>query len=87
MNLKQSLNLFRHSEGLIIIRSEVKETEPNNPTNCSTEKRRAEHLEIMTSDSLDVSKRCTSYGAVFIGTISAEVLGDYGAGPDRKSVV
>ena len=42
MNLKQSLNLFRHSEGLIIIRSEVKETEPNNPTNCSTEKRRAE---------------------------------------------
>lgn len=42
-----------------------------------------EHLEIMTADSVDVSNRCTSYGAVFIGTISAEVLGDYGAGPNH----
>jgi phosphoribosyl-ATP pyrophosphohydrolase/phosphoribosyl-AMP cyclohydrolase/histidinol dehydrogenase len=30
-----------------------------------------------------VSKRCSSYGAVFIGTVSAEVLGDYGAGPNH----
>ena len=32
-----------------------------------------EHLEIITADAEAVSKRCTSYGAVFIGSISAEV--------------
>ena len=42
-----------------------------------------EHLEIHTADALAVSKRCSSYGAVFIGTVSAEVLGDYGAGPNH----
>lgn len=42
-----------------------------------------EHLEIQTADSVEVSKRCTNYGAVFIGSISAEVLGDYGAGPNH----
>jgi hypothetical protein len=29
------------------------------------------------------SKQCTSYGGIFIGAISAEVLGDYGAGPNH----
>jgi histidinol dehydrogenase len=42
-----------------------------------------EHLEIHTEDAVGVSKQCSSYGAVFIGTISAEVLGDYGAGPNH----
>lgn len=42
-----------------------------------------EHLEIITQDAEAVSKRCTSYGAVFIGAVSAEVLGDYGAGPNH----
>lgn len=42
-----------------------------------------EHLEIHTHDSVGVSKQCSSYGAVFIGTVSAEVLGDYGAGPNH----
>jgi histidinol dehydrogenase len=42
-----------------------------------------EHLEIHTSDASAVSKMCNSYGAVFIGTVSAEVLGDYGAGPNH----
>jgi histidinol dehydrogenase len=42
-----------------------------------------EHLEIITADSVGVSKKCNSYGAVFIGSISAEVLGDYGAGPNH----
>ena len=42
-----------------------------------------EHLEIITADSLGVSLKCTSYGAVFIGAVSAEVLGDYGAGPNH----
>jgi histidinol dehydrogenase len=32
-----------------------------------------EHLEIITEDAVGVSKRCKSYGAVFIGNISAEV--------------
>ena len=26
---------------------------------------------------------CNSYGGVFIGSVSAEVLGDYGAGPNH----
>jgi phosphoribosyl-ATP pyrophosphohydrolase/phosphoribosyl-AMP cyclohydrolase/histidinol dehydrogenase len=42
-----------------------------------------EHLEIITKDAVAVSQKCTSYGAVFIGSISAEVLGDYGAGPNH----
>ena len=42
-----------------------------------------EHLEIITADPVSVTARCTSYGAVFIGAISAEVLGDYGAGPNH----
>ncbi len=39
-----------------------------------------EHLEIQTKDSTAVAKLCKNYGAIFIGTISAEVLGDYGLG-------
>lgn len=42
-----------------------------------------EHLEIHTRDAVDVAKKCGSYGAVFIGAVSAEVLGDYGAGPNH----
>jgi len=42
-----------------------------------------EHLEIHTVDSVAVSKRCSSYGGLFIGQVSAEVLGDYGAGPNH----
>mmetsp|Transcript_31252 Transcript_31252/g.72880 ORF Transcript_31252/g.72880 Transcript_31252/m.72880 type:complete len:427 (-) Transcript_31252:59-1339(-) len=42
-----------------------------------------EHLEIQTSDSQKVADACTSYGGLFIGTHAAEVLGDYGAGPNH----
>lgn len=42
-----------------------------------------EHLEIHTVDAPGVAKRCNHYGAVFIGSGSAEVLGDYGAGPNH----
>lgn len=42
-----------------------------------------EHLEIHTIEPTKVSTQCTNYGAVFIGSISAEVLGDYGAGPNH----
>ena len=42
-----------------------------------------EHLEIHTEDAAEVAKRCTNYGAVFIGSVSAEVLGDYGFGPNH----
>ena len=40
-------------------------------------------MEIITADAEGVAKRCTSYGGIFIGSISAEVLGDYGAGPNH----
>lgn len=42
-----------------------------------------EHLEIQTSDSQEVADRCANYGGLFIGTNCAEVLGDYGAGPNH----
>ena len=42
-----------------------------------------EHLEIHTRNPEDVAAKCSNYGAIFIGSISAEVLGDYGAGPNH----
>jgi phosphoribosyl-ATP pyrophosphohydrolase/phosphoribosyl-AMP cyclohydrolase/histidinol dehydrogenase len=42
-----------------------------------------EHLEIHTKSPEEVASKCSNYGAVFIGPISAEVLGDYGAGPNH----
>ena len=42
-----------------------------------------EHLEIQTANSQDVANRCANYGGLFIGTNCAEVLGDYGAGPNH----
>jgi len=42
-----------------------------------------EHLEIQTANSQQVADRCANYGGLFIGTNCAEVLGDYGAGPNH----
>lgn len=42
-----------------------------------------EHLEVMTRDSAGVASRIGNAGAVFIGPAAAEVLGDYGAGPNH----
>jgi len=42
-----------------------------------------EHLEIQTENSQEVGERCANYGGLFIGTHAAEVLGDYGAGPNH----
>ncbi len=42
-----------------------------------------EHLEVMTRDARRTGKRLGHYGALFIGSRSAEVLGDYGAGPNH----
>jgi phosphoribosyl-ATP pyrophosphohydrolase/phosphoribosyl-AMP cyclohydrolase/histidinol dehydrogenase len=42
-----------------------------------------EHLQVLTADADQVARRLTSYGALFIGAASAEVLGDYGAGPNH----
>jgi len=42
-----------------------------------------EHLEIQTREAMAVAKKCNNYGAVFVGAVSAEVLGDYGAGPNH----
>ncbi|MBN2343691.1 MAG: histidinol dehydrogenase [Deltaproteobacteria bacterium] len=42
-----------------------------------------EHLEILTADAATVAKKCTNYGGLFIGQGTAEVLGDYGAGPNH----
>mmetsp|Transcript_26106 Transcript_26106/g.54022 ORF Transcript_26106/g.54022 Transcript_26106/m.54022 type:complete len:444 (-) Transcript_26106:137-1468(-) len=42
-----------------------------------------EHLEIQTADAEEVGRKCANYGGLFIGTHAAEVLGDYGAGPNH----
>lgn len=42
-----------------------------------------EHLEVQTRDSNTDAFKCTNYGGLFIGVGAAEVLGDYGAGPNH----
>jgi len=42
-----------------------------------------EHLEIHTRHAQRVADRCRHYGGVFIGSATAEVLGDYGLGPNH----
>lgn len=42
-----------------------------------------EHLEVQTRQPRAVAQRCRNYGAVFIGPACAEVLGDYGLGPNH----
>jgi phosphoribosyl-ATP pyrophosphohydrolase/phosphoribosyl-AMP cyclohydrolase/histidinol dehydrogenase len=48
-----------------------------------TDRLAPEHLEVMTADAPSVASRVRNAGAVFIGPRSAEVLGDYGAGPNH----
>ncbi len=42
-----------------------------------------EHLEVIMDNSDEVSKRLKHYGGLFIGAGTAEVMGDYGAGPNH----
>jgi len=42
-----------------------------------------EHLELCVRDADAVRARFTSYGGLFVGSQSAEVFGDYGAGPNH----
>lgn len=42
-----------------------------------------EHLELCVRDAADVQSRLTAYGGLFVGSRSAEVFGDYGAGPNH----
>jgi phosphoribosyl-ATP pyrophosphohydrolase/phosphoribosyl-AMP cyclohydrolase/histidinol dehydrogenase len=42
-----------------------------------------EHLELQVEYPDQVATRCRHYGALFIGDKAAEVLGDYGAGPNH----
>ena len=42
-----------------------------------------EHLEVMTRDWAEDAKMLTQFGGLFVGPHSAEVLGDYGAGPNH----
>lgn len=43
----------------------------------------AEHVEIMTQEPQEFADSVRNAGALFIGSLSAEVLGDYGAGPNH----
>lgn len=43
----------------------------------------AEHVEVMTQDPWGVLPKIHNAGAVFLGAISAEVIGDYVAGPNH----
>jgi phosphoribosyl-ATP pyrophosphohydrolase/phosphoribosyl-AMP cyclohydrolase/histidinol dehydrogenase len=42
-----------------------------------------EHLQVLTADAEAVATRLRHWGGLFIGAASAEVLGDYGAGPNH----
>jgi phosphoribosyl-ATP pyrophosphohydrolase/phosphoribosyl-AMP cyclohydrolase/histidinol dehydrogenase len=42
-----------------------------------------EHLEICVRDGEVVQDRLTAYGSLFVGGQTAEVFGDYGAGPNH----
>lgn len=42
-----------------------------------------EHLELHVKEAATVAPRLSNYGAIFIGHHAAEVLGDYGAGPNH----
>ena len=42
-----------------------------------------EHLELQLEQAAEVADRCQHYGGLFIGAGAAEVLGDYGAGPNH----
>ncbi len=42
-----------------------------------------EHVELFLDGATDLAPRLAHYGALFIGGGSAEVLGDYGAGPNH----
>jgi phosphoribosyl-ATP pyrophosphohydrolase/phosphoribosyl-AMP cyclohydrolase/histidinol dehydrogenase len=42
-----------------------------------------EHLSVQTKDARALSRKFQHYGALFVGQASAEVLGDYGAGPNH----
>jgi histidinol dehydrogenase len=42
-----------------------------------------EHVEVMTAEDRAVAERLRHYGALFLGAGSAEVFGDYGAGPNH----
>jgi phosphoribosyl-ATP pyrophosphohydrolase/phosphoribosyl-AMP cyclohydrolase/histidinol dehydrogenase len=42
-----------------------------------------EHLHLCTADADELAVRVKHYGALFVGPLSAEVLGDYGAGPNH----
>lgn len=42
-----------------------------------------EHLQVLTADAGAVASRCRHWGGLFVGADAAEVLGDYGAGPNH----
>ncbi len=42
-----------------------------------------EHLQLELRDAAAVAPRLAHYGAMFVGPLGAEVLGDYGAGPNH----
>lgn len=58
------------------------ETDPS-AISAAAEACAAEHLELHVQDPRSWAKRIKSAGAAFLGTGSAEVFGDYGAGPNH----
>lgn len=43
----------------------------------------AEHVQLMVQDAQSIASQLSRFGALFIGSASAEVMGDYGAGPNH----
>lgn len=65
------------SKGFAVVASSIEEAIK------MSDKIAPEHLEIMTKDAMEVGMKCAHYGGLFIGRYAAEVLGDYGCGPNH----
>merc|ERR1712054_433430 len=64
-------------QGFAVLASDMKEAV------AISDRLAPEHLEIQTANSQEVADACKSFGGLFIGSMAAEVLGDYGAGPNH----
>ena len=42
-----------------------------------------EHVELHVRDAMELAMRLKHYGGLFVGDGAAEVIGDYGAGPNH----
>ncbi len=83
-----ALDLQGHARGLFprgLSKAAAARTRQHQCLRTVTHSRRkgTEHLEVMTRNPERDARHLRRYGALFLGAGAAEVLGDYGPGPDH----